>query len=131
MRLGHFDQRRTTFRKKAGASLRAGAIGHVKRAAMRIENAGRAFDDQAVQIVRPDRFAKGFAEAVQEIEDERFLDLDFLLRALELADAPVVAAAQVNSQPTSDATSSPRRRNGHMRASQTYFAGCLVMKVLF
>ena len=81
---------------------------------MRIENAGRTLDDQAVQIGRPDCLGKGLAEAVQEIEDQRLFDLDFLLRALELAD-PRRSCNQRDEPPARDATSSPRRRDGHMR----------------
>src|SRR2546423_5932270 len=40
-----------------------------------------------MQIRRPDRFSKRFAQAVEKIENQRLLDLDFFLRALELADA--------------------------------------------
>ena len=50
---------------------------------MGIENAGRSFDDQPVQIVRLDRFTEGFPQPVQEIEDEGFFDLDLFLRPLE------------------------------------------------
>ncbi len=67
---------------------RAGAIGQVKRAAVRVENAGRAFDNQPMQVVGPDRFAEGFAESVQEIEDQRFLDLNLLLRTFQRPNAP-------------------------------------------
>ena len=114
---GNIDQRRTTLGNKGRRKLCPGAIGQVKRAAVSIENAGRAFDDEAMQIVRPDRLAKRFAEAVQEIEDERFLDLDFLVRTLERADAPRCDTRGEN-QPARQATSSPRRRNGHMRDGQ-------------
>ena len=87
---GHFDQRRTAFGKESRLQHRAGAIGQIKRAAVRIEDAHRAFDDQAMQIMRPDDVAKSFAEAVEEIENETFLDLDFLVRAFEPADAPAL-----------------------------------------
>src|SRR5205814_8759120 len=40
-----------------------------------------------MQIRRPDRFGKRFPEPVEKIEDERFLDLNFFLRAFELANA--------------------------------------------
>ena len=44
--------------------------------------------------LRPNCFAKRFAQAVQKIEDERFLDLDFFFRTLELADATPLPRAQ-------------------------------------
>ena len=50
---------------------------------MCIENPGRSFDNQAVQIVRFDRFTKRFPQPVQKIEDQGFLDLDLFLRPLE------------------------------------------------
>ena len=50
---------------------------------MGIENPRRSFDNQPVQIMRFDRFTKGFPQAVQEIEDKSFFDLDLLLRPFE------------------------------------------------
>ena len=63
----------------------ASAFHHVKRATMRIENPGRAFHNQAVQIRRADRFGKRLSQAVEKIEDQRFLDLNLFLRTFELA----------------------------------------------
>ena len=107
---------------KAGIKLVPGAIREVKRAAMRIENADRAFDDQAMQIVRPDDVAKGFAEAVEEIEDEVFLDLDFLLRALELANPP--ALPLIGEKPADERRrQAARKRRRRMEPKPDYFAG--------
>ena len=39
-----------------------GTIGHVKRPALRIEDARGAFNNKPVQIARPNRFAKRFAK---------------------------------------------------------------------
>src|SRR2546423_8922421 len=39
-----------------------------------------------MQVRRADRFRKRFTESVEKIEDQRLLDLNFFLRALELAD---------------------------------------------
>ena len=100
---GNFHQGRTTLRNIGRRQASSGAVGHVKRAAVRIENATRALDDQAVQISGPDCLGEGLAEAVQKIEDERFFDLHFLLRALDLADAP--------EQPTSCEDPTSKRRN--------------------
>ena len=58
---------------------------------MRIENPHRAFDDEPVKIMRPDDVAKRFAKAVEEIENEAFLDLDFLFRALEPTNPPALS----------------------------------------
>ncbi len=49
-----FDQRRATIGNKCGRELRAAALDHVKRPAIRIENARGTLDDQPVQIGRPD-----------------------------------------------------------------------------
>ncbi len=89
--IGHLDEGRAAFRDESRHELRAGPVRHVKRAAVRVENAGRTLDDQPVKIVRPDDIAKSFTEAVEEIEDEVFLDLNFFLRAFELPDAPALA----------------------------------------
>ena len=90
---------------KAGASFVAAAFDDVKRAAMRIENACRAFDDQPVQIGRADRLGEGRAEAVEEIEDQRLLDLDLLVRPLQLR-----GCARVCTTPASRATRSGMRQ---------------------
>ena len=50
---------------------------------MGIENPRGSLDNQPVQIVRLDRFTKGFSQPVQEVEDEGFFDLDLFLRPLE------------------------------------------------
>ena len=98
---GNVDQWRAAFRYKRGRKFGAGTIGHVKRASLRIEDARGAFNNKPMQIARPNRFAKRFAQAMQKIEDERFLDHDFLFRTLELADA----------------TSLPERSDNHSRQS--------------
>jgi hypothetical protein len=49
---------------------------------VRVENAGSAFDDEPVEFLRSNCLAEGFAKAVQEIENERLLDLDLLMRPL-------------------------------------------------
>ena len=52
----HFDERRTAFRNKGRRKLRSAAIDHVKRAAMCVENTGRALHDQPMQIRRAELF---------------------------------------------------------------------------
>ena len=83
----HVDERRTTFRDEGGRKFAPGALHHVKRAALRIEDSRGAFHDQPMQISGADGFGKRLTETVEKIEDERLLDLDFLLGAFELADA--------------------------------------------
>ena len=86
----NIDKRRATFGDKCRGKLQAGAIRQVKRAAVSIENARGAFDDKPMQIVRPDRFGKRFTEPMQEIENERFFDLDFLIGTLQHPDAALL-----------------------------------------
>ena len=81
------NERRTAFRNISRGQFPPGALHHVKRATLRVENPGCAFHNETVQVRRADGFAKRFAKSVEEIEDERFFDLDFFVRALELADA--------------------------------------------
>jgi hypothetical protein len=38
-----------------------------------------------MKFLRPNGLSKCFAETVQKIENERFLDLDFLVRTLQCA----------------------------------------------
>ena len=124
------DKRWTTLGDERRRQFRARAIGHVKRAAVRVENARRAFDDQAMQIIGPDRFPKRFAEAVQKIEDERFLDLDLFFRTLQHADA-ARCRAPCKTQPASGRNEQPEKKNRPHVGPASLLRRCLVMKVLF
>ncbi len=96
---------------------------------MCIENADRTLDDQPMEIVRPDDVAKGFAEAMEKIEDEIFLDLDFLLRALELQDAP--ARALISDGPADQrGDEQPEEKKTH-EAAAVLVGRALLMEVLF
>ena len=92
----NIDKRRATFGDKCRGKLQASAIRQVKRAAVSIENARGAFDDKPMQIVRPDRFGKRFTEPMQEIENERFFDLDFLIGTLQHPDAALLPLSGVD-----------------------------------
>ena len=92
----NIDQRRAPFGNERRRQFRAGAIGHVKRAALRIQDARGAFDNQTMQIVRAYRFGECFAEPVQKIEDESLLDLDLFFRTLQLPDAERLPPRGVN-----------------------------------
>jgi len=81
----HVDKRRTTFRDVGGRQLPSGTLHHIERPSMRVENPGRSFHNQAVQIRRADGFSKRLSQPVQKIEDQRFLDLNRFFRTLELA----------------------------------------------
>ena len=125
----NIDKRRTTLGDECRRQFRARAIGHVKRAAMRVQNARRAFYDQAMQVMGPDRFAERFTEPVQEIEDECFLDLNFLFRAFQ--DSNPLGLPQRGEDPPGDRREqqSEEKNRPHVgRAS--LLRRRLVMKVL-
>jgi len=92
----NIDKRRTTFGNKCRRKFGAGAVGQIERAALRVQHTCGAFDNQAVQISRPDRFAKCFPETVQEIEDQGLFDLHFLVRTFESANASSLSQQRVN-----------------------------------
>src|SRR5690348_3506996 len=77
------NERRTTARKKCRHQPHPAAIDEIERAAVRIEDADRAFDDQPMQVMGPNDIAKGFAEPVEKIENEIFLDLNGFVGTLE------------------------------------------------
>jgi len=52
---------------------------------MCVENSGCSFNNQAVQIRGADCLGKCLSQAVQEVENQRFLDLNLFFRTLELA----------------------------------------------
>jgi hypothetical protein len=49
---------------------------------VRVQDSSCALNDQTMQIVRLNRFPKRFTKTVQEIENQRFFDLDFFLGSL-------------------------------------------------
>ena len=85
---------------------------------MRIENAGRTFHDEAMQIGRPDCLAKCFAESVQEIENKSLFDLDFLVRSLERPDRGAIERGRLRTSRRGRPPAARERRNGHMRDGQ-------------
>jgi hypothetical protein len=76
------DQRRTALGDEHWRELPARAIGYIKCGAVRVENARSAFDNKPVEFLRSNGLSECFAKTVQEIEDERLLDLDLLMRPL-------------------------------------------------
>ena len=97
---------------------------------MCIKNAGSAFYDEPMQLLRSNGFAEGFAEAVQEIENETLLDLDLLVRPLQPANPLRQEIAGNNpSGQTRDKQSEKKSRPHCRRAS--LLRGRLAMKVLF
>src|SRR5207237_6909449 len=99
-----------------------------KRRAVSVENASGTFDNQPVQIVRPDNISKGFAQTVEKIEDEIFFDLDLLFRALELANPP--ALPLISDQPPDERDDKqPKEEKAH-GAEIGLLRWALVMEVL-
>lgn len=62
-----------------------------------------------MQIMRLDRFSEGLAQAVEKIEDKRFLDLDLFLRTLERANFPCLPNG--SESPTADRDDQQREKN--------------------
>src|SRR5262249_3357230 len=123
------DQRRTAFGNKCWSKFLARSIGHVKRAAVRVENARSAFDDEPMQFLRPNGLSEGFAKTVQKIENKRFFDLNFFMRPFQTSNAPYLETSSHN--PSSDGRnkqSEKKSRPHHARAS--LLRRRLVMKVL-
>ena len=79
--------------------------------------------------LRPDCFAKGFAQAVKKIEDERFLDLNFLFRTLELPNAAPLPRRSEKPAGQSTRRAAREEERPHDEPSQLT-SRCLVMEVL-
>ena len=125
----HFGQREASFRNVSRQEFGPAPLNQVKRAAARVENAGRAFHDQAVEISGANRFRKSRAQTVQEIEDEGFLDLDLLLRELEQADAP--RQHQRGRDPPDDGRNEEPEKKGRPHEGARLLLGGLWVQVLF
>src|SRR5262245_20878700 len=81
-------QRRTAFRDECGRELATCPIGHVERAAVGVKNAHGPFHNESMQFLGSNGSPERFAQPVEEIEDERLLDLNFLMRTLQSANSP-------------------------------------------
>ena len=55
---------------------------------MCVEDTRCAFDDEPVQFLRSNRFPESLAKPVQEIENERFFDLNFFMGAFQTSNSP-------------------------------------------
>ena len=128
--LRNLNKRRTAFGDKGRREPFAGAITQIKGAPLRIHNARGAVDDKPMQFLRSNRFPESLAQTVQEIEDERFLDLDFLMRALEPANS---AHLEIGSSNPSDHRRDKESQKEESATSRraTLFRRRLVMKILF
>src|SRR4029453_8549237 len=84
----NIHQRWAALGDKGWSKLTARTIRHVKRAAVCVQNARCPFDDEPVQFLRPNGFAEGFAKPVQEIKNQGFFDLNFLMGAFQPPNSP-------------------------------------------
>jgi len=75
-------QRRAAFRNKSGHELSTCPVRNVKRAALCVENADGALNNEPMQFLRSNCPAERFPQPVEEIKNKRLLDLNFLMRAL-------------------------------------------------
>ena len=82
-----------------------------------------------MQIVRPDRLAKGFSEAVKEIEDQGFLDLDLFLRLSRRGSAILRAAVTISR--SSDSDDQPENKKGRMAKQARLLRLGFACEVLF
>src|SRR5207249_10427793 len=96
----------------------------------RVQHPSRASNNLTVQSCRPDRFGKCFSQPVQKIEDERFLDLNLFLGALELANP--VALPLPSDKPARETRSQQPKKNNRPHAPR---AGLIrrrpVVEILF
>src|SRR5436190_22652258 len=126
----NIDQRWAPLGDKGWCKLASRAIGQIKRAAMGIENAGCSFDDESVQFLGSNGFTEGFAEPVQEINNQAFFDLNFLVGAFQPSNSQGLVVCGDNPPGDRRQKQSEEKSRPHDgRAS--LLRGRLVMKVLF
>src|ERR1041384_4351993 len=125
----NINQRRTTFGDKSRRKFRASATSHIKRSAVRVQNARSALDNKPVQFLGPDGLPKGFAEAMQKIENQRFLDLDLLVRTLQDSNPPRLEIGAKNPSANRRNKESEEKSRPH-RAMASLLQRRFVMKVL-
>ncbi|PYK67660.1 MAG: hypothetical protein DME50_01760 [Verrucomicrobia bacterium] len=90
---------------------------------MRIKNAGRPFDNQAVQFTGPDGLAKSLSQPVQKIENKRFFNLNFLMRTFEPSNLSRL-------RPGSENPPSQRRKKQSEEKSRPHDAGPAYFEVV-
>ena len=123
-------QRRTTLRNESRHKFGPGSISQIKRATLCVEDAGRSFDNQSVQIRRPDCFAESLAQPVQEIENQGLLDLNFFLRMFQPANASALSHQRIN--PRSQTHDQQPEENGWPHeVVASLLPRCRLMEVLF
>ncbi len=86
--LRNIHQRRTALRDECGHELATCPIGYVERAAVCVQNAHGPLHNESMQFLGSNCSPERFAQPVEEIEDERLLDLNLLMRALQSANSP-------------------------------------------
>ena len=125
----NIDQRRTTLGDKSRHKFRAGAVRHIKCAAVRVENARSSLHNEPMQFLGSNGLPKSFTETVQKIENERFLDLDLLVRTLQHPNPPRLEVDGKNPSYNRRDKESEEKSRPH-RARASLLQRRLVMKVL-
>jgi hypothetical protein len=82
-----------------------------------------------MKFLRPNGLPEGFAETVQKIENERFLDLDLLVRTLQHSNPPRPEIGGKNPSANRRDKQSEEKSRPH-RARASLLQRRLVMKVL-
>ena len=112
------DQRRAALGDKSRPKFATRAISHIKCPTVRVQNARGALNNEPVQFLRSNGFSEGFAQTMQEIENQRFLDLDLLVRTFQSANPPCLEAGGDNpSGNRRDKQSEEKSRPHRARAS--------------
>ena len=83
-----------------------------------------------MKIRRADRFTKCFAQAVKEIENQCFLDLDGFLRAFQLPNAAPLAHFDID-QTAQARDQQPEEKEWPHEQLARLFPRCRLMEVLF
>ena len=126
----NIDQRRAAFGDESRSEFATRAVSHIKRPTVRVQNARGPLNNEPVQFLRSNGLPERFAETVQEIENERFLDLDLLVRTFQLANPPCLEAGGNNPSGNRRDKQSEEKSRPH-RARASLLRRRLVMKVLF
>src|SRR5205814_6346543 len=85
---GNIYERRTALRDECGRQLATCPISDVECAAVCVKNVHGALHNESMQFLRSNCSAERFAQPVEEIENERLLDLNLLMRTLQFSHSP-------------------------------------------
>src|SRR5262245_60338633 len=112
----NIDQRRTAFGDEDGSELATCPIRDVERASVCVKNAHGPLHNESMQFVRANCPPERFSQPVEEIEDQRFLDLNLFMRTLQSANSPTLEI-------DSDTPTSQRRDKQSEEKSRPHYGG--------